>query len=236
MQSIFLKIEGFSHFVGAFLGLCLCLGLSARPVFAQRLSPSQQAYFYAIALGREYGEACACIQKWTHPIRIYTDGAWNRSQTRLLDKILRRLHRWAGPLSFEWARQPGSAHLIIFRGEAQAFARQYVPQAARWLTINQGFFWLEARPTGEIQKAWVYVGPDTLRTRLARHLLWEELIQSLGLGQDSELYQRSIFFQGWSTRSRPSSIDRKLIRCLYQPEVQPGMSRAMLETVLGGRR
>lgn len=232
----FAKMEIFRLRPLFFSGLWLYFILALRPVCAQRLSPSQQAYFFEIALGREYGETCGCIQKWTHPVRVYLDGAWSLSQTHLLEKILRRLHRWARHLSFERTNQAESANLIIYRGEAQAFARRYVPQAARLLEINLGFFWIKAEQKGDIQKAWVYVGPEALRPKLARHLLWEELMQSLGLGQDSERYPGSIFFQGWHTKSRPSAIDRKLLRCLYQPEIQPGMNQAMLETVLGKRK
>jgi hypothetical protein len=48
-----------------------------------------------------------------------------------------------------------------------------------------------------------------------KHLLREELTQSLGLVNDSWKYKNSIFYQGWTTTTEYSDIDRELIDILY---------------------
>jgi hypothetical protein len=48
-----------------------------------------------------------------------------------------------------------------------------------------------------------------------KHLLREELTQSLGLFNDSWEYPESIFYQGWTTTTEFAPIDRELIDMLY---------------------
>ena len=48
-----------------------------------------------------------------------------------------------------------------------------------------------------------------------KHLLREELTQSLGLFNDSYKYPESIFYQDWTTTTEYAQIDRELIDMLY---------------------
>jgi hypothetical protein len=48
-----------------------------------------------------------------------------------------------------------------------------------------------------------------------KHLLREELTQSLGLTNDAFDYRESIFYQKWTETTEYAPIDRKLIEMLY---------------------
>lgn len=48
-----------------------------------------------------------------------------------------------------------------------------------------------------------------------KHLLREELTQSLGLFNDSPKYRESIFYDGWTTTTEYSDLDREPIQMLY---------------------
>ena len=48
-----------------------------------------------------------------------------------------------------------------------------------------------------------------------KHLLREELTQSLGLFNDSDKYPNSIFQQAWTETTEYSEIDIKMIHMLY---------------------
>ena len=48
-----------------------------------------------------------------------------------------------------------------------------------------------------------------------KHILREELTQSLGLCNDSWKYEESIFYQGYSTVTEYSELDKKVIQMLY---------------------
>jgi hypothetical protein len=48
-----------------------------------------------------------------------------------------------------------------------------------------------------------------------KSVLREELTQSLGLCNDSWEYPNSIFYQGWSTNTEYSDLDKEIIQMLY---------------------
>ena len=60
---------------------------------------------------------------------------------------------------------------------------------------------------------------DTQRPDVSgqKHLLREELTQSLGLANDSYLFDDSIFQQSWTNVTKYSQMDKDIIRLLYHP-------------------
>jgi hypothetical protein len=48
-----------------------------------------------------------------------------------------------------------------------------------------------------------------------KHILREELTQSLGLPNDSYDYPESIFYQGWTETTEYTELDKELIQMLY---------------------
>jgi hypothetical protein len=76
---------------------------------------------------------------------------------------------------------------------------------------------------------------DTFRASLneQKHLLREELTQSLGLARDSYLYSDSIFQQAFSTKvTKYAQIDKDLIRLLYHPEMSVGLNANQVDSIL----
>ena len=71
--------------------------------------------------------------------------------------------------------------------------------------------------------------PDILGQK---HLLREELTQSLGLARDSYLYDDSIFQQSWTTVTQYSQMDKDIIRLLYHPEMEVGLDKTQVEDLL----
>ena len=65
-----------------------------------------------------------------------------------------------------------------------------------------------------------------------RHLLREELTQSLGLAKDSPLYEQSIFQSRFTETNEYADIDKDLIRLLYHPNTKVGLTKAQVEEVL----
>ncbi len=96
----------------------------------------------------------------------------------------------------------------------------YVPQ-------NHGFFSINWNDKYEIVNAVVLIANDKLRDRKLSHYVIEELTQVMGLPGDSSRFKDSVFYEesskgDYGTATRLSSMDKKLIRFLYQ-HVDPGM-------------
>jgi hypothetical protein len=90
------------------------------------------------------------------------------------------------------------------------------PRSAKYLDGNYGLFEYHLSDNNEIDYSLVFV--DVVRTSSEegiKHLLREELTQSLGLGNDSFRFPESIFYQGWTNTTSYAEIDKKIIQKLY---------------------
>jgi hypothetical protein len=86
----------------------------------------------------------------------------------------------------------------------------YCPNLDRsLLTNNWGLF-----SVGSV-KGYMYVDINRANEVEQKHLLREELTQSLGLFNDSYKYPESIYYQGWTTTTEYAPIDIELIEMLY---------------------
>lgn len=97
---------------------------------------------------------------------------------------------------------------------------QAMPGQGSAVAPNQFILWTENN--GKIYKAAIFI-ERSYTGDLRKHLIREELTQSIGLANDSTRYPDSMFYQKESTTTSFSDIDRKIISMLYYPKVQYGM-------------
>jgi hypothetical protein len=127
-----------------------------------------------------------------------------------LDRIVKELNDIINPITISVVSKRSEANFIIYLGSAQSFARNHPDIHADRLKNNWGYFQIYNN------EGLMYV--DVIRTKeedAQKHLLREELTQSLGLCNDSYMYDNSIFYQGWTTTTEYAPIDRELIDMLY---------------------
>jgi|GEM_PF-2513682 len=184
-------------------------------------------YFTEIALGTEYG-GDAPIRKWTDALRIKVNGSPTEKDRKTLDAVIAELRELTG-LPMEIVEDEENID-IYFVPDTEF--KDYIPS---YVEGNWGYFSYYTRGDGEIWQA--RIGIDTAHTneRSRSHLLHEELTQALGLGNDSYDYEDSIFYQGWSMVQDFSDIDRAVIELLYRDDIEIGMDREDILTVLAPR-
>ncbi|NRB50719.1 MAG: DUF2927 domain-containing protein [Saprospiraceae bacterium] len=68
--------------------------------------------------------------------------------------------------------------------------------------------------------------------QLYRHILREELAQILGLINDTETDDNSIFYQFNSNRTTYSAIDQQLIAYMLGNELKPGMCKSEIMEII----
>ena len=113
---------------------------------------------------------------------------------------------------------PNDGNIQLYFSSIEAF-RAVEPN---YRNGNHGFFWTYWR-AGAIVRANLFV----LKTQAEiyrRHLLREELTQSLGLMNDSNQYPESIFYAPWTDVTVFADIDRMLISMLYRPDIDVNMN------------
>ena len=174
-------------------------------------SPEVIKYFNEIAMNNEFGGARKSVYKWKTDMKIYVEG--DKKPKYLIDElklIVSELNVIIDPIQIKIVSSKDQANYFVYFGSHTGFVNRYDLIAPERVQNNWGYFEVYA------QSGNMYV--DLYRNddyESHKHLLREELTQSLGLFNDSWEYPESIFYQGWTTTTEFAPIDRELIDMLY---------------------
>ena len=128
-----------------------------------------------------------------------------------LKKIVGELNDIIDPINIRIVSNKSDANIFIYIGGCENFKQNYKVFYPELLVKNWGYFEI-------IPNDYAVINVDINRAKDAsaqKHLLREELTQSLGLLNDSYDYPESIFYQGWTTTTEFAPIDVELIDMLY---------------------
>jgi len=166
-------------------------------------------YFKEIALGREFGSDSKVLKRWSQNMKIYVDGKTNDKLDKELKQIVSELNKLINTIDIEIVSDISESNMYIYFGSYLDFHKIKPKTDLDILKSNLGYF------NKKDNSGYMYV--DIYRTNIEeqKHLLREELTQSLGLFDDSYKYPESIFYQGWSTTTEYAPIDREVIDMLY---------------------
>lgn len=190
-------------------------------------------YFQDVALGFEFGSASKVTRKWSQPMKIFVGGEPSQELLNELQSITTEINGLATDgFHMEVVSDSLNSNFYLFLGSGHDYASIF-PYAKENVENNWGLFYLFIDAADYLYRGNMYV--DIYRTtspEARKHLLREELTQSLGLAKDSELYEESIFQQKWTTVSRYSPMDRELIKLLYHPDMEVGLDALEVREVL----
>ncbi|WP_199300362.1 DUF2927 domain-containing protein [Trichocoleus sp. FACHB-262] len=189
-------------------------------------TPEQISYFLEVAMGGEFGASASRVRKWQGPVKIKIHGSPTPEDLRTLQAVIQDIEGVTEGLQLQM-NQDNPNMEIYFVPESDF--RRYEPN---YQALNYGFFWTYWDQQNTIYNAKILISTVGVSQKERSHLIREELTQSLGLMQDSNRYPDSIFFQGWTDPTEYSEIDKALLRMLYRPEIQPGMTRSQVAQVL----
>ena len=185
------------------------------------------------------------IAKWIAPIRYSVDGGTARD-IRRLNALTGRIRGLTG---IDMARAGGTApnlriHFVPFRLRNNAFynlmERGYLGRAtagmmAMWRDTERakciGIISFDPR-SGAITQANVYI-KEELPPSVRNACITEEVVQSLGLMNDSPMARPSIFNDSQEYLEL-TSHDELLLRILYDPRIRPGMSVGQVYPLVDG--
>ncbi len=184
-------------------------------------------YFIEIALGAEFGDETPVIKKWADDIQIKIDGEPTEDDIQTINIIVNDLNEIITGLRIKIVDKNENL-TITFSPESDfnSIDPNYVP-------TNYGFFWaLWHDDNFVIYDASILISSADITQQERSHLLREELTQSLGLMNDSNKFEDSIFYQEWTDVLEYSEIDRAVIKLLYLKKITPGMSKEQALNVL----
>lgn len=172
-------------------------------------SPQAEEYFREIALGSEWGGTRETPWRQREDLHIFVQGQMSSELEGELTRIVIELNSLIEPIEIKVVPTQAAANYVIFLGPWKDFWNSWPEVNGERLEHNWGYF--------QVRRGWGLMYVDTYRANIGeqKHLLREELTQSLGLFNDSPKYRESIFYAGWTTTTEYSDLDRELIQMLY---------------------
>ena len=189
-------------------------------------------YFKDIALGFEFGNASRITRKWRTNMKVFVGGAPTAEVLDELENIRTEINDLVTDgFEMEIVDDSVQSNFYVFLGSGNAYAELF-PSSANLVDSNWGLFSVSFNSKNQINGGRMYV--DIIRANAAaqKHLLREELTQSLGLARDSPEYTESIFQSSWTTTTEFATIDKELIRLLYHPDMSIGLNAGQVDDVL----
>lgn len=189
-------------------------------------------YFVQTALYTEYGESGGMepvlLCRRTNPIYYRLIGDYTEDDRTLLSTLAEELNQITGfPGIYETSDPSQSNMNLSFLSREDMDAR--TAHSGAGFDGYVTYYWYT--DTHEIHSAEILYCTD-MEGALRSGVLCEELIQSLGLSNDSYTYPDSLFYQGYSEISWPAPIDWSLIKLLHHPDLQPGMDEQAVRQIL----
>lgn len=184
-----------------------------------------QRYFLDVALGQEFGSGNSNLKKWTQDISIFVEQSGQVELVEELDSIIHSINTLSKSIQISLTTDKSKANYHIFLSNAETYAA-FESNAARYIDGNYGLFWVYWGSNSIIYKGSMYVDIErTTELACQKHLLREELTQSLGLMNDSFEYPESIFQQDWTCTNSYSPEDEKLIQYILDPGLDANMTK-----------
>lgn len=191
------------------------------------------AYFDAVALGFEFGNAPEVTRKWREDLRIFVGGNPNEALMLELAEIIAEVNALTTDgFDIGITTDTLESNGYIFFGSGKDFVKRFAP-AAPHVDSNFGLFFVNYDGSDYIYESIIYVDIFRANPDAQKHLLREELTQSLGLARDSPQYDDSIFQRDWTLVTSYAPIDRDLIRLLYHPAMPAGIEKKGVDEILG---
>jgi hypothetical protein len=107
---------------------------------------------------------------------------------------------------------------LLYFGDPDEYVKYMdKPYRRKFLKSNWGAAWITPHSYNEdeIGSVDIFINTNVANELLRRHLIREELTQSLGFPNDSYEYENSIFYGSWSDVTEFSDLDKQIIRKHY---------------------
>lgn len=194
-------------------------------------------YFKSIAIGSEFGDKTRVIKKWRTPMKIHVGGEPTDAHLNELELIINEINGYVTDgFSIETVTDSLDSNFYIYFGSGSNYAKKY-SYLAQLIVENKGLFTFFHDSDFWIYKGHMYVDTERSFIEEQRHILREELTQSIGLANDIPHDSFSIFYDKPSSTTEYSTFDIEVIRLLYHPAIIAGLGednvQSSLESLLG---
>ena len=196
---------------------------------------SQQVgdYFCEVALGVEYNHGSgdsSVVQKWARPIYYTVYGSPTQEDTALIESFAQQLNTIEGFPGIYPAESAAEENLAI------RFLPWQQMSADAGYVVNGEYadgiaYWDYYIDSNDLYNARIWIRSD-IDQYTRNSVIYEEIINSLGLGNDTTLREDSIIYQYYSQVQEPSEMDWLLLKILYNENMLRGMDETECREII----
>lgn len=205
-----------------------CVEEKVEPVCADLptdFKPSEtQALFLDLVFDQEFGQSAERLRKWNAPIQIFIEGSVTDKVQAEIDLVIAELNGLSTFIALSKVSTQEEANLRLFLGEKEDYVALVEPDAAGIAEGNNGFATIAWNNNFMITRASACIDVvNTTDSDRLKHIIREELAQCLGLINDTELDENSMFYQFSSSVANYSQTDQKIIAAMLGNDLKAGM-------------
>jgi hypothetical protein len=174
-----------------------------------KISKAGLSYFFAVALGSEYGDKHDVVTMWTQPeVTVHVHGSIAKNKG-CLDKVVSDFNEITATTDLKLTKTAANIDLyFVPRSKFRTIVPGYV-------SGNDGYVNVYWSGYSAITRADIVIRSSGISQSTRCHLIREELTQAMGLLQDSDRYPDSIFYERYRPSvTRYSKLDKEVIRLL----------------------
>ncbi|MBQ4253569.1 MAG: DUF2927 domain-containing protein [Erysipelotrichaceae bacterium] len=188
-------------------------------------------YFTEVVLKSEYrGSHDELLHKWNKPITYHYDPEISKTTASLIDTFFRKLNRELPLKGVSRTEEPLKANVRIYFLKPEEIYRR-VGKQVNYENADGITLYTFSNRTGEIISGKVYYNIDMKRS-IRKSVIREELVNLMGLGNDTVLRKDSILYQYSSDNEEPSPIDWLIMKLLYDERMKCGMNHSQCEEII----
>ena len=189
-------------------------------------------YFNEIALGLEYGGFSEVTRKWKQPMRIFVGGRVSDNNLDQLDAVVNEISNLVEDgFGLEVVSDSVNSNFYIHFGSREKYTALF-PETNQIIQGANGMSYLYFNQRAELVGGHMLIDITRATETEQKHLIREELTQSLGLARHSSRYENSIFFGPGGSATSYEEIDRELVRLLYHPNMVVGVTEPGCTAIL----
>lgn len=190
------------------------------------------SYFLETVMHSEYyeGDEPELLRKWEIPILLYVEGDTTLEDMNLIILLINALNEIPGYPGIQLLDNAEEANLIVrfLPGD------EYIEYALERIGDEN----TDGYATGWYSDYSYFEGEVGICSDIDREtknsVILEEIIQCMGIFNDSYTYPDSLFYQGFNTPQWPTDMDWLMVQLLYREELEPGMTEEEVTAVLRG--
>lgn len=209
-------------------------------IFVDKSKEELIGFFNEICLGYEYGNSKKVTRKWKEPLKLFIvkDSVY-KEQVEFINRTINTINKLIDNefyISTTNDSINANGHLFLCsHDKIKLFPKPYNELFKHTNKETFGYVGIKNNKDYYINKTSIFIN-TTKSLKNQKSTIIEEITQSLGLGNDTEIYYDSMFYQykplqNWVTLEY-SEMDKKIIQLLYNKKMRVGLNRIETSTII----